>query len=83
MYITTAILYDVLLVMIVSYSIRKFYTPAGYDTPGIRSWVRFALWGNIVPKKDGEDAFEDELTGDQFEDNVSEGDKGESFGKDD
>ena len=82
-YITTAILYDVLLVMIVSYSIRKFYTPAGYDTPGIRSWVRFALWGNIVPMKDGEEAFEDELTGDQFEDNVSKGDDDERPDKED
>ena len=82
-FITTAILYDVLLMMIVSYRIREFYTPAGYDTPPIRSWVRFALWGNIVSRKGESDAFTDELTGDQFEDNVSKGSIGERFEKDD
>ena len=80
-YITTAILYDVLLMMIVSYTIRKFYTPAGYDTPPVRSWIRFALWGNIV-KTEGSDAFEDELTGNKFEDNVPKGSVGEQFEKD-
>lgn len=81
-FITTAILYDVLLMMIVSYRIREFYTPAGYDTPPIRSWVRFALWGNIVSKKEDAGAFDDELTGDQFEDNVPKGSIGERFEKD-
>ena len=80
-YITTAILYDVLLMMIVSYAIRKFYTPAGYDTPPIRSWIRFALWGNIV-KSEGSDAFEDDIKGNKFEDNVPKGSIGERFEKD-
>ena len=47
-FITTAILYDMLLLMIVSYNIRRFYTPAGYEMPRIRTWIRFALWGKIV-----------------------------------
>lgn len=47
-YITTAILYDVMLMMVVSDRIRRYYTPAGYETPAIKSWVRFAFWGNLV-----------------------------------
>ena len=47
-FITTAILYDMLLMMIVSYDIRRFYTPAGYEMPRIRTWIRYAVWGKIV-----------------------------------
>lgn len=47
-FITTAILYDMLLLMIVSYDIRRFYTPAGYEMPRIRTWIRYAVWGKIV-----------------------------------
>ena len=47
-YITTAILYDVLLLMIVSYEIRRYYTPAGHEMPPIRTWIRYAIIGSLV-----------------------------------
>ena len=59
-YITTAILYNVMLIMIVSYTIRSFYTPAGYDMPKVRSWVRYAFWGNIIPAATAGTAFADD-----------------------
>ena len=59
-YITTAILYDVMLMMIVSYNIRSYYTPAGYDMPKVRSWIRYAVWGNIVTTATAGTAFADD-----------------------
>ncbi len=59
-YVTTAILYDVMLLMIVSDTIRRYYTPAGYETPRIRSWVRYAVWGNIVSTATAATAFADD-----------------------
>ncbi len=59
-YITTAILYDVLLMMIVSDRIRTYYTPAGYESPKMRSWIRYALWGNIVSTVTAGTAFADD-----------------------
>ena len=59
-FITTAILYDVMLMMIVSYNIRRFYTPAGYEMPKVRSWIRYAVWGNIVPTVTAGPAFADD-----------------------
>lgn len=59
-FITTAILYDVMLMMIVSYNIRRFYTPAGYEMPRVRSWIRYALWGNIIPTVTAGTAFADD-----------------------
>ena len=33
-YLSTAILYNVLLIMLVSYKIKRFYTPVGMEVPG-------------------------------------------------
>ncbi len=65
-YITTAVLYDLLLLMLVSDRIKRYYTPRGYEMPGIRSWIRYAIWGDIFTfVVDGkyaypESAYEDE-----------------------
>ena len=46
-FITTAVLYDILLMMFVSESIKRYYTPIGYKMPGMWAWVKYALWGDI------------------------------------
>lgn len=53
-YITTAVLYDVLLIMILSDSVRRFYTPMGKEI-GTLAWMRFIVWGKLEDEDDGED----------------------------
>ena len=67
-YITTGILYNLLLFMLLSVSIKEFYTPVGMDMPGIGTWVRYMLWGSLEkkddPLKESYDDFEDLIFGD-------------------
>ncbi len=46
-YITTAVLYDILLLMLLSDRIKRYYTPIGYEMPGTVSWIKYAFWGDI------------------------------------
>ena len=60
-YLSTAILYNVLLIMLVSYKIKRFYTPVGMAVPGFLTWVRFIFVGSLesgTPEIDDEQFLE-------------------------
>lgn len=46
--LTTAILLNILLMMTVSVSVKRYYTPTGYDIPPIRRWLRFLIVGKLI-----------------------------------
>lgn len=46
-YITTAVLYDILLLMLLSDRIKRYYTPIGYEMPDTIAWIKYAFWGDI------------------------------------
>ncbi len=46
-YITTAVMYDVLLLMLLSDRIKRYYTPIGYEMPGTVAWIKYAFIGDI------------------------------------
>lgn len=47
-YATTIVLGLVMMVMILSETIRRYYTPVGYEMPPLTAWIRFAVWGSLV-----------------------------------
>ncbi len=53
-YVTTGILYNVLLIMVLSIAIRGFYTPVGIDMPPIRAWIRYIAYGKLEPKENND-----------------------------
>jgi hypothetical protein len=65
-YLSTAILYNVLLMMLVSYKIKRFYTPVGMAVPGMLTWVRFIFFGNL---ESGSDEIDDKQFLEAIEDN--------------
>lgn len=44
---TAAVLSGMMLLMILSGSIRRFYAPVGAEMPPLRSWVAYILWGSL------------------------------------
>ena len=46
-FLTTAVLYLVMLIMFVSPRVKEFYTPSTMSVPGMRSWIRFAVHGEL------------------------------------
>ena len=50
-YITTGVLYNVLVLMLVSYSIKRFYVPVDPVIPRFRVWVRFIFFGKLKDEK--------------------------------
>lgn len=46
--LTSAVLLNILLMMTVSISVKRYYTPAGYEIPGIRRWLRFLIVGKLI-----------------------------------
>ncbi|MBQ3735822.1 MAG: hypothetical protein II855_02695 [Candidatus Methanomethylophilaceae archaeon] len=46
-FITTGVLYIVLLMMILSVKIKEYYAPVGEDMPGTFRWLRYILWGDL------------------------------------
>ncbi len=46
-YITTAVMYDVLLLMLLSDRIKRYYTPIGYNMPDTVAWIKYAFIGDI------------------------------------
>ena len=46
-YLSTAILYNMLLIMLVSYSVKRHYTPVGMAVPGLLTWVRYIFVGKL------------------------------------
>ena len=61
-FITTAVLYDILLMMVLSMPIKRYYTPDGFDIPPTRRWVRYAVSGNLVDDGDAGAVFGDDVT---------------------
>ena len=57
---TTLLLAGMLLIMLLSPTVKSFYTPFGYDVPPTQSWVKYAVWGNIVPETNAGTAFADD-----------------------
>ena len=46
-FLTTAVLYLVMLIMFVSPKVKEFYTPSTMSVPGMRSWLKFAVYGEL------------------------------------
>ena len=46
-FIMTGFLYNILLMMILSVSIKAYYTPMDKETPGILSWLRYIFFGDL------------------------------------
>lgn len=61
-YATTIVLIAVMTIMLASSAIRRYYTPVGYDMPPMRSWIRYAVWGSLVPAAYTSAAFADDDT---------------------
>ena len=59
-YATTIAIAVLMTIMLASMAIKRFYTPVGYETPPIRSWIRFAVWGSLVPASYTSAAFADD-----------------------
>ena len=60
-YATTIVLIIVMTIMLASSAIRRYYTPVGYEMPPMRSWIRFAVWGSLVPAAYASAAFSDDV----------------------
>lgn len=41
--------YGIVLMMVLSISIRRYYTPPGKEMPGISSWIRYVFYGELFP----------------------------------
>ncbi|MBQ3735405.1 MAG: hypothetical protein II855_00575 [Candidatus Methanomethylophilaceae archaeon] len=46
-FIITGFLYNILLMMLLSVSIKAYYTPIDKETPGILSWLRYIFFGDL------------------------------------
>lgn len=46
-YITTGFLYNILLMMLLSVSIKAYYTPMDKDPPSILSWLKYIFYGDL------------------------------------
>jgi len=54
-YMTTVSVYGIILLMILSISIRKYYTPVGIRMPKTPSWVRYVFYGKLFPDENDDD----------------------------
>jgi hypothetical protein len=52
--------------MLVSYKIKRFYTPVGMAVPGMLTWVRFIFFGNL---ESGSDEIDDKQFLEAIEEN--------------
>ncbi len=51
-YISLATVYGIILLMILSIPIRKYYTPVGKKMPEMKKWVKFVFGEKLFPDED-------------------------------
>ena len=59
-YATTVAIVVLMTIMLASETIRRYYTPVGYEMPPMRSWIRFAVWGSLISASYASAAFADD-----------------------
>lgn len=60
-YISLATVYGIILLMILSIPIRKYYTPVGKTMPGVKEWVKFVFHGRLFKDDDENDGLLDRM----------------------
>ena len=60
-YISLGTIYGIVLLMVLSIPIRRYYTPVGKTMPGIREWAKFVFVGKLFPDEDENEGFLDKL----------------------
>ncbi|MBE6523564.1 MAG: hypothetical protein E7Z65_01635 [Thermoplasmata archaeon] len=58
-YITLAISLDIILMMLLSISIRKYYTPYGKELPPVSRWAKYAVFGKLFEDEPDDDIPDD------------------------